>query len=154
MDWWHAWRMTLTTHRTLSFLLAMAVITGLPGCDFSEKPKAPAPSETREAIATREAPPELVFKGELAGKPAYLLVNDCEVFQVEPLKNGGVKWTSVLEPDFYPMWTMCVRQSLKVSAGVVTVELGRQAFGAGGCCASGGVYRSTDGVNWKQTTPW
>lgn len=140
------------THcRTL--LLSLALV-GLSGCDFSEQPEEVPPSMSKEAIATREAPPELVFKGQLAGQPAYLLVNDCEVFQVEPLANGGVKWTSVLEPDFYPIWTMCVRQSLAVKAGVLTVELGRQAFGAGGCCASGGVYRSTDGVNWKQTTPW
>ncbi|WP_411880674.1 hypothetical protein [Polaromonas sp. YR568] len=140
--------------RALSFLLAVAIVTSLPGCDFSESSKASAASMSKEAIATREAPPELVFKGQLAEKPAYLLVYDCEVFQVELLKDGGVKWTRVLEPDFYPMWTMCVRQSLKVNAGVVTVELGRQAFGAGGCCASGGVYRSVDGVNWKQATSW
>jgi hypothetical protein len=139
-------------YRTVSFLLAMAGMASLPGCDVSE-PK-PDPSMSKEAVATHEAPPELVFRGQLAGKSAYLLVHDCEVFQVEPLKDGGVKWTSVLEPDFYPLWTSCVRQSLKVDAGVVTVELGRQAFGAGGCCASGGVYRSVDGVNWKQTTPW
>ena len=129
---------------------------GLAGCDliFETKPKPPPPSMSKEAIATREAPPELVFQGPLAGKPSYLLVHDCEVYQVEPQADGGVKWTSVLEPDFYPIWTMCIRQSLEVKAGVATVQLGRQAFGAGGCCASGGVYRSTDGVNWKQTEPW
>lgn len=143
--------MTPNTQRMLSILLAVAI---LPGCDFSEQPKTPPPSMSKEAIATREAPPELVFKGELAGKPAWLLVHDCEVFQVEPLADGGVTWTKVLEPDFYPLWTSCIRQSLKVNAGVVTVELGRQAFGAGGCCASGGVYRSSDGRSWKQTTPW
>jgi hypothetical protein len=28
--------------------------------------------------------------------------------------------------------------------------LGRIAFGAGGCCATGGTYRSKDGVLWKK----
>ena len=135
-------------------MLAIVWLISLPGCDFSEQPEEPPPSMSKEAVATREAPPELVFRGELAGKPTYLLVNDCEVFQVEPQSDGGVKWTSVLEPDFYPLWTTCIRQSLKVEKGVLTVELGRQAFAAGGCCATGGRYRSTDGVNWKQTTPW
>ena len=140
--------------RVLCLLLAISSLTTLAGCDVINPPKGPPPSMSVEAIATREAPPELVFKGQLGGQPVHLLVHDCEVFQVESLSNGGVKWTSVQAPDFYPLWTSCIRQSLSVNDGVVTVKLGRQAFAAGGCCASGGVYRSVDGRNWKQIEQW
>ncbi|MNY77231.1 hypothetical protein D3C86_2170610 [compost metagenome] len=58
----------------------------------------------------------------------------------------------MLAPDFYPMWTACQRQGMAFDAGVLTVTLGRMAFGAGGCCATGGTYRSTDGRNWKKTS--
>ena len=143
--------------RVVSLLLAVGSLLSLSACDlvlWVWGEKEPIPSMTPEAIATREAPPELVFRGQLAGQPVDMLVHDCEVFHVERLAKGGVKWTSVLEPDFYPLWTSCIRQSLEVKQGAVTVTLGRQAFGAGGCCATGGVYRSVDGINWKKIAPW
>ena len=143
--------------RLVSLLLAVGSLLSLSACDlvlWVWGEKEPIPSMTPEAIATREAPPELVFKGQLAGQPVDMLVHDCEVFHVERLPKGGVKWTSVLEPDFYPLWTSCIRQSLKVEKGVMTVELGRQAFGAGGCCATSGVYTSGDGRNWKKIANW
>lgn len=123
----------------------------LSGCDlglFSSKPSDPLLSD--EAIATREAPAELVYQGPLAGQPIFLLVHDCEVYRVERREGGGVQWTSVLKPEFYPIWTACERQSLSVQAGVATVVLGRRAFSAGGCCATGGTYRSMDGQVWKK----
>lgn len=146
--------MSLKTQRTISLLLAIIGMASLAGCDLINPPKGPPPSMSKEAIATREAPPELVFRGELAGKPVYLLVHNCEVFQVDPQADGGVKWTSVQEPDFYPLWTSCIRESMEVKDGVVTVKLGRQAFAAGGCCAAGGVYRTRDGTNWKKIEQW
>lgn len=146
--------MNFKSHRIPAVLLAMSAITNLAGCDYINPPKEPPPSTSMEAVATRDAPPELVFKGRLGGEPAYLLVHDCAVFQVEPLANGGVKWTKVLEPDLYPLWTSCERESLSVKGGVLTVKLGRRAFAAGGCCATGGVYRSVDGRNWKQAEKW
>ena len=130
-------------------LCSLLAISSLSGCDLlSSEPSDPLLS--KEAIATREAPPELVFQGQLAGESQFLLVHDCEVFRVERGDLGRVKWTSVLAPDFYPSWTSCERQSLSFKAGAVTVTLGRQAFGAGGCCATGGTYRSVDGRIWKK----
>jgi hypothetical protein len=140
--------MKLPCRRTLCTLLATI---GLSGCDlglFSSKSSDPLLSD--EAIATREAPPELVYQGTLAGQPTFLLVHDCEVHRVERREGGGVQWTSVLKPDFYPFWTVCQRQSLSVVDGTLTVVLGRQAIGAGGCCATGGTYRSVDGRLWKK----
>lgn len=134
--------------RTVFLLLALG---GLTGCDFPWlKSEPPAALLSKEDIATRDAPAELVFKGQLAGEPTFLLVNDCEVYRVERREKGGVQWTSVLAPDFYPFWTVCQRESLSFKDGALTVTLGRQAIGAGGCCATGGTYRSTDGRVWKK----
>lgn len=134
--------MTMPLSRTLVMLLAAF---SLAGC---ERP--PDPRMSKEAIATREAPPERVFRGELGGEPQFLLLHDCEVYRVEHGDKGAVHWESVLAPDFYPMWTACQRESMSFDAGVLTVTLGRMAFGAGGCCATGGTYRTVDGRIWKK----
>lgn len=129
-----------------SFLLL--ALTGLAGCNSGE---AQAPL-SKQAQATRDAAPEQVFKGVLAGQPVFLLVHDCEVFLVEPLEKGEVRWEKVLAPEPYPFFTSCQRQSIRYEEGVLRVTLGRMAFGAGGCCATGGDYRSTDGRSWKKTS--
>lgn len=128
--------------------VVLLALTALAACDFSEPP---APL-SRQAQATRDAPPEQVFKGVLAGQPVFLLVHDCEVFLVESLEKDEVRWEKVLAPEPYPFFTSCHRQSIRHEAGVLSVTLGRMAFGAGGCCATGGDYRSTDGRNWKKTS--
>lgn len=133
--------------RARAFLLVF--LGWLAGCDLLFE-KAPDPAMSQEAIATRAAPQERVFKGQLGGEPVFLLIHDCEVYRVEHLAKGAVHWESVLAPDFYPMWTSCQRQSMSFEAGALTVTLGRMAFGAGGCCATGGTYRSVDGRNWKR----
>ena len=138
--------MSLLRDRILCTLLASC---GLSGCDlFADQ--APPPALSQQAIATRDAPAQQVFRGSLAGAPAHLLVHDCEVFRVEPLAGGEVRWTSVLKPDPYPLWTSCERQSLSFDGSALTATLGRQAFGAGGCCATGGTYRTVDGRSWKK----
>ncbi|MBS3018299.1 hypothetical protein DJFAAGMI_01031 [Comamonas sp. PE63] len=128
--------------------VVLLALTALAACDFAEPP---APL-SRQAQATRDAPPEQVFKGVLAGQPVFLLVHDCEVFLVESLEKDEVRWEKVLAPEPYPFFTSCQRQSIRHEAGVLSVTLGRMAFGAGGCCATGGDYRSTDGRNWKKTS--
>ena len=140
--------MTSKYHWALFSLLATGALSGCDIYPFSTEPSDPLLS--KEAVATREAPKELVFQGQLAGEATFLLVHDCEVFRVGSKKGGGVEWESVLAPDFYPFWTACQRESMSFEAGVLTVTLGRMAFGAGGCCATGGTYRSVDGRNWKK----
>ena len=111
--------MTMSLKPSLTFITLLALL-GLSGCDLIGGGDESADSRlSKEAIATRDAAPEDVFKG-------------------------------VLAPDFYPMWTACQRQSMSFEKGALTVTLGRMAFGAGGCCATGGTYRSTDGRNWKK----
>ncbi len=93
----------------------------------------PPPAEPDPMAAI---PPERVFKGLLDGKPVHLAVHDCKVYRAipkesrEPRESGEDGWQMVLEPELYPFFTYCERQSLQVDNGVVTVTLGRIAFGA------------------------
>jgi len=131
-------------------LIALAAASPLAGCDSSSLEPAPPGSKLNaEAIATRDTPPEHQFKGMLAGQPVHLLVHECKVYKVEPAEGENVTWTLVLEGDPYPLPTRCIHQSLTESKGVVTAFIGRQAFGAGGCCTGTPEYRSRDGMNWK-----
>ena len=136
-----------SNRKALSLWMAFG-ITGLVACDMA--PPEPDPSMSEQAVATREAPAERLFEGELYGTRMALLVHDCEVYRVERLANGGVQWHPVLAPEPYPFWTACQRQSIALEDGKLTVTLGRMAFGAGGCCATGGTYRLADGRTWKK----
>lgn len=122
--------------------LALCVISVLAGCN-------PAQMDATPAVQP-DLPPEQIFNGTLSGQPVQLIVRDCEVFFAEPGAGKKVEWTSVLTPEPYPFFTGCMRQSLQADDNGVVAILGRQAFGAGGCCATGGTYRSTDGRNWKK----
>ena len=136
--------MTASLFRLMGLVLALAGVAALTACD-----EAPPPLSD-EAIATRDAPPEHVFRGELGGQPVYLLLHGCEVYSVTPKEKGEVKWESVLALEFYPFGSSCDRQSMEYKDGALTVRLGRMAFGAGGCCIRSGTFRSTDGRHWKK----
>ncbi len=138
----------MRTVRTVGLFWVTWMLVGLAGCD--QPSVATDAALSPEAAATRDAPAELKFQGQLAGEPTFLLVHDCEVYRVDQSENGGVQWTSVLAPDFYPFWTVCQRESMSHKDGELTVTLGRMALGAGGCCATGGTYRSRDGRVWKK----
>ena len=127
----------------------LCVIGLLAGCDASLPPPPAGSKLTAETIATNETPAALQFKGILAGKPIHLLLNNCKVYKVDAAEGENVSWTLVLEGEFYPLPTSCIRQSLTVEKGFVTAFIGRQAMGAGGCCTGRPEYRSSDGINWK-----
>lgn len=129
--------------------LTLCTASALAGCEPSLPPPPAGSTLTAETIATRETPPELQFKGVLAGKPIHLIVNNCKVYKVDEAEGENVSWTLVLEGEFYPLPTICIRQSLTESKGFITAFIGRQAFGAGGCCTGQPEYRSKDGLTWK-----
>ncbi|NVM90895.1 hypothetical protein FHT32_004552 [Variovorax sp. SG517] len=135
-----------------AMLLSMAGMADLlAGCDgIGSSASTQSPQPSAEEIAIRTAPAEQVFQGTLAGQAVYLVVHDCEVLRVQQTAQGRLEWKSVLAPEPYPLPTACERQSLSFDAGQLTARLGRRAFGAGGCCASGGTYRSADGLTWKK----
>lgn len=116
--------------------------------------KEPPPEPTEAAVALQKAAPEDVFQGMLNGQPVHLVVHDCAVYRIVSMQGTQVQWEQVLTPKpYYPgnILTSCQRQSLSADAQGVTAELGRMAFGAGGCCATGGTYHSKDGLTWTQT---
>lgn len=119
----------------LARLCAAAVFTGavLTGCKAQEST---APTKDN---ATH-------FRTEIDGRPIHLALADCEAFIVLP--DG--RRERVLTTDFYPMISACQRQEASVRDGHVVVELGRQALGAGGCCATEGLWRSRDGMTWER----
>lgn len=137
------------TRLALRMALTLCAAGALASCDYSLPPPPPGSTLTAETIATRETPPERQFKGVLAGKPIHLLVNNCKVYKVDAAEGENVSWTLVLEGDFYPLPTSCISQSLTEGKGFITAFIGRQAFGAGGCCTGTPEYRSKDGLNWK-----
>lgn len=103
-------------------------------------------------VACRAEPPPptiddaVHFRTVIDGAPIHLALDDCEVF-VQARDGSRQK---VLDTDFYPMLTMCQIQRVSADASHITVELGRMALGAGGCCATGGTWRSRDGRVWER----
>jgi len=102
-----------------------------------------------EAPAPPDAPVTARIDAKLAGKDIHLVLHDCKVYRAESAAPKA-KRTLVLEPELYPFFTVCSRESLTLESEYVLAMLGRQALGAGGCCASGGNYRSADGVTWEK----
>lgn len=145
----HTGRLMPVPYLTRRFAVTLCCAGMLAGCD-AELPPPPAGSTlSAQTIATRNTPPEQQFKGVLAGKPVHLIVNDCKVYKVDGADDENVTWTLVLAGEGYPLGSSCVRQSLTAGKGYVTAFVGRQAFGAGGCCTGRPEHRSSDGVNWK-----
>ncbi len=122
-----------------------ALLVLLPAC----QPAPPAPL-SKAAIAVRDAAPEDLFVGRLQGVDIELLVQDCKVFQVTRGPGQAVALTEVLAPPPYPFFTDCQRQSLRHEEDAVVAVLGRMALGAGGCCATGGTWRTRDGQTWEK----
>lgn len=120
----------MTLPRRVAVLLLCA---SLAGCQGEE----PAPGSEDKATH---------FRATLDGRPIHLALEDCEVFFVTP--EG--RREQVVTTDFYPMFSVCQRQEASLSDGYILVQLGRQALGAGGCCATGGTWRSRDGRHWER----
>lgn len=127
---------------------ALAALVALPllaGCDD------PSTQPGFDQQLLSDLTPEREFKGTLNGQPVHLVTSDCVVYlnEADPA-SGARRWVKVLEPEFYPSFMSCVRQSLSREGNAVEAFVGRQAMGAGGCCSSGGRYRSLDGRTWDK----
>lgn len=92
-----------------------------------------------------------LFQTELEGRHLALLLKDCKVFLLDAT-GKEVKRTLVLKTGFYLWFTGCTGQSIRTEGGFIRVMLRNQAFGAGGGNASGGEYRSRDGLAWEKFT--
>jgi hypothetical protein len=122
-----------------SFDRHLIVLLGLmlAGCQAETPPDNPPEDVDARAVH---------FRTTLDGQAVHLVLGDCEAFLVQP---DGSR-TRVLSTDFYPMFSVCQRQEASVSEGYILVQLGRQALGAGGCCATEGTWRSRDGKTWER----
>jgi hypothetical protein len=91
-----------------------------------------------------------VYRGVIDGRRIELMVHDCVVYDLADRPNRKGVRPAILKPDFYPWPTVCERQSIHGDSTWITVTLGRTAVGAGGCCATGGTYRTKDGRAWQR----
>lgn len=96
------------------------------------------------------AGPEKKLRAEIDGARIELVVQDCKVYLTTHSKEKFRGRVRVLAPEPYPWFTFCERQEISADKRYITATLGRIAFGAGGCCATGGTYRSRDGRTWEK----
>jgi hypothetical protein len=96
------------------------------------------------------AAPEKKLRADIDGARIDLIVQDCKVYLTAHSTEKFRGRVRVLEPEPYPWLTFCERQEISTDQRYITVTLGRIAFGAGGCCATGGTYRSRDGRTWEK----
>ncbi|MGH8173672.1 MAG: hypothetical protein ACREPX_11025 [Rhodanobacteraceae bacterium] len=83
------------------------------------------------------------------GHTVTLQLGNCRVYKVER-RLFSTRKTRVLSTEFYLGFTACSRQSLIREGDYAIASLCKQAIGAGGGCASGGVYRTRDGEKWEK----
>ena len=107
-------------------------------------------ARSADSIVAIAATAGRVYRGTLGGRPLALMVHECKVYNLADTPGKGGKRPSVLTPEFYPWPTFCTRESIEADTAWVKVELGRTGFGAGGCCATGGLYRTRDGRAWER----
>src|SRR5687768_4987073 len=119
----------------------------LTACGPSKEERAARAADSIVAIADTAG---RVFRGTIGGRPVALMVHDCKVFDLSDAPRVDGRRPSVLTTEFYPWPTFCMRQSIEADTAWVKVELGRTVFSAGGCCATGGTYRSRDGRIWER----
>lgn len=96
--------------------------------------------------APARAPSGRTFDFTLGGRAVSLVLDDCEVF----VAGAKGERERVVTTDFYPMFSACQREEISSDGEFIQVELGRMAFGAGGCCATSGTWRTRDGRTWER----
>ena len=134
--------------RTSASLAVAALAVGaLAACGPSEAERAALAADSIVALAEAEG---LVLRDTVGGRPLALMVRDCVVHDLADPPRADGRRPVVLRPERYPWPTVCERQSIAVEDDWVFVTLGRTAFGAGGCCAAGGSYRTRDGRRWER----
>ena len=129
----------------------VAVSASIPAlliaCGLSEAERTARAADSIVAIAASQGH---VVRSTVAGRPLALMVHDCVVHNLADAPRKDGRRPAVLKPEFYPWPTFCMRQSISADTAWATVTLGRTAFGAGGCCATGGTYRTRDGRAWEK----
>jgi hypothetical protein len=128
--------------------LAAAALAACGGGARARERAARARADSLEAVIVGAEREGRAFRGTVGGRRVALLVEGCKVYDLGA--PGDARGEPVLVPDPYPWPTVCQREHARADSAWVTVTLGRMAFGAGGCCATGGTYRSRDGRVWER----
>ena len=129
----------------------MGVGALVAACGPTQEERAKRAADSIVAIADSGG---LVFRGAIAGAPVAIMLRDCKAYNLDDAHDALGRRSAVVKPDFYPWPTACMRQSISGDADWVTVTVGRQGVGAGGCCATGGTSRSKDGRAWERQRPY
>jgi hypothetical protein len=126
------------------------LIAALLACGLSEEERTARAADSIVALAAERG---LVFRGVVSGQQVAIMIRDCKVYNLaDKPRFDGVR-PVLVRPDFYPWPTLCARESIEGDSAHVTVTIGRHGFGAGGCCSTGGTYRSRDGRVWERERP-
>jgi hypothetical protein len=121
----------------------------LAACNPGPEARAPGAraADSIVALATREG---TVFRGAVSGRRLAVMVHACAVYDLADPPDAAGERRAILTTDFYPWPSACTHESIAADTAWLTVHLGRTAFGAGGCCATGGTYRTRDLRAWER----
>jgi hypothetical protein len=131
--------------------LGSVIVIGIAFLSYSYFRKK-APAEKLEALRKQvKKDAGVVFETDLGGKHLAFLLLDCKVYLLDASGDGDkVARTQVLKPGMYLWFTACLEKKIWVEDGYLRVYLLNRALGAGGGNASGGDYRSKDGMKWEK----
>ena len=139
----------MTMLRYILIALGSVIAIGMTfwSCSYFRKK---TPAEKLEALRKELGSGE-VFETDLGGKHLAFLLDDCKVYLLDASGDGDkVARTLVLKPGRVLWFTGCMDTKMWVEDGYLRVYLLNRQFGAGGGNASGGDYRSKDGVKWEK----
>lgn len=114
--------------------------------------RTPGDAERLAKLQKEVGPSGIVFRTELNGRPLAFLLLGCKVYLLD-LSGRKIRREKVLQPGFYPWFTTCIEQTMKLDGKYLRVWLSQTAIGAGGGNIGGGNYRSEDGRHWEKDTP-
>ncbi len=126
------------------------LVAVLLACGPSEEERTARAADSIVALAAERG---LVFRGVVSGQQVAIMIRDCKVYNLADKPRVDGARPVILRPDFYPWPTVCGRESIEGDSAHVIVTIGRQGIGAGGCCSTGGTYRSRDGRVWERKGP-
>jgi len=124
-------------------IVFLSLIVFLPGCKDTERsgnnPPSVAPVFTTPIVS-------LNLSGD---KVLQFGIRNCKVFKAAKTKRSMSDWALLFEPAPYLLPQQCVRERLAFDGEYIQIEIGTQAFGAGGCCTNYAAYRSRNGEHWE-----
>lgn len=140
--------MTTALNLFRSALLVAAALAALQSCRHQ-----PTAEERLESFIQQQekAHGHAIFRTTVEGKPLVLLLKSCSVYRLEATPEA-VTEHEVLKPGFLLWPTGCTGQRLWRDGAYIFAELINMEFGAGGGNASGGTYRSRNGIDWEKQT--